>query len=478
MSTSSTVRPAADPAAPAHRARHPALALAVILVCQLMVIVDVSVVTVALPDIRTGLHLSATGLSWVQNAYTLAFGGLLLLGGRAGDILGRRRVLLAGVVLFTLASLLGGLAASAGWLLAARAAQGAGAALAAPSVLALIATNFEGRERTRALGFFSAVSGGGASLGLVGGGMLTEWLSWRGVMFVNVPIGLAVVLLAPRLIREPPRHPGRLDLAGAFTATTGLVSLVYGFVRAAEKGGGDPVTWGALGAAAVLLGAFVLVERRAGQPLVPLRLLTDRVRGPAYAVVLLFASGMFAMFYFLTLFLQDVLGYGPLGAGLAFLPLTVLLFVMARTAPRLVHRFGTRPLILTGLTLLACGLAWLTRIPEATGYGSGIVGPLLLLGIGAGLSVMPLTVTILAGVPPQDSGAASGVLQTMQQAGGSLGLAVLVTVFTAANADAAPQDVPAHGMGAAFTVATGLLATALLVALVMLRPSRSAGSGD
>ncbi|REE94952.1 MFS transporter [Thermomonospora umbrina] len=472
MSTSATTQPVPGAATPDRRARHPALALAIILACQVMVIMDATVVTVALPEIRRSLDFSATGLSWTQNAYTLAFGGLLLLGGRAGDILGRRRTLISGVLLFTLASLVGGFATSAGWLLAARAAQGVGAAIAAPSVLALIVTNFQGGERARALSLFSAVSGGGASLGLVGGGMLTEWASWRWVMFVNVPIGLAIVLLAPRYVREPQRRRGRFDVTGTVTSTAGMVALVYGFIRTAESGWDDRVAWAALAAALALLGAFVAVERRAAQPLTPLWLFAHRDRGASYAIMLLFASGMFGMFYFLTLYLQQVQGMSPLEAGVGFLPLTVPLFVVARLAPRLLARFGARRLIVGGLALLVAGLGWLTLLEADGGYGIGIVGPLLLFGLGAGLAVMPINTTILAEVPPEDSGAASGALQSMQQTGGSLGLAVLVTVFGAATpggSTATSGDALAEGMSTAFGAAAAFLAIALVIAVTVLR---------
>ncbi|HEX2317246.1 MAG TPA: MFS transporter [Thermomonospora sp.] len=478
MPTSPTTRPARGTTAPARDAPRPGLALAVILACQVMVILDATVVTVALPDIRRSLEFSATGLSWTQNAYTLAFGGLLLLGGRAGDILGRRRTLVSGVLLFTIASLLGGFATSAGWLLAARAAQGVGAALAAPSVLALIATNFEGRERTRALALFSAVSGAGGSLGLVAGGMLTEWASWRWVMLVNVPIGLAIVLLAPRVVREPERHPGRFDLTGAVTSTAGMVALVYGFVRAAEAGWDDALAWGALASAVALLGAFVAVERRAAQPLTPLWLFADRDRGAAYAIMLLFVSGMFGMFYFLTLYLQQVRGMTPLEAGAAFLPLTLVLFGVARLAPRLLARFGARRLVAGGLALITAGLGWLTLLEAGTGYGVGVVGPMLLFGLGAGVAVMPVNATILAGVPPKDSGAASGALQSMQQTGGSLGLAILVTVFGAATpggAEAVSPDALAEGMTAAFAAGAVFVAAALLIAVFVMRPPAAPG---
>ena len=319
-----------DPSLDAERrrhTRHPGLSLAVIVACQLMVVLDASVMFVALPKIQHSLHFSATGLSWVTNAYSLAFGGLLLLGGRTGDIVGRRRTFIVGIAVFTVASLLGGFSGSAAWLLTARAAQGVGAALAAPSALALIATNFEeGPERNRALGVFSATSSAGASIGLVLGGMLTDWASWRWVLFINVPVGAVVLLLAPRLLRETERHRGRLDIAGAVTVVTGMVALVYGFIRAADAGWSDGGTLAAFAGGVVLLAAFLVVETRVERPVVPLRLFADRARSGSYLNMLLLAAAMFGMFFFLVQFLQNVLGFSPLKAGVAFLPMSGLLF--------------------------------------------------------------------------------------------------------------------------------------------------------
>ena len=283
---------------------------------QLMIILDMTVVNIALPHIQNSLHFSATGLSWVLNGYTLTSGGLLLLGGRAGDILGRRRMFIAGITLFTLASLAGGLATTPGVLLAARALQGVGGAFASPAVLALVVTSFpEGRERTRALGIYMGVITGGSSLGLVLGGVITEWLSWRWVLFINVPIGLAVLAVTPRFVAETPRLPGRFDLAGALTATAGVTTLVYGFIRAAADGWGNRLALAAFGAAAVLLALFVVTETRARQPITPMRLFTDVSRAGSFIARLLLIAGMFGMFFFLTQFLQKIMGFSPLRAG-------------------------------------------------------------------------------------------------------------------------------------------------------------------
>src|SRR6516162_4796757 len=297
------------------------LALALVLGAQLMIILDMTVVNIALPSIAHGLHFSAPSLSWVLNAYTLTFGGLLLLGGRAGDILGRRRVFMAGLALFTAASLAGGLATSAGMLLAARAVQGVGGAIATPAVLAMITASFaEGRKRARALGIYTAVVMGGGSLGLVLGGVITEWVSWRWVLFVNVPIGIAVILAAPLFLAETERQPGHFDIAGALTSTAGMISLVYGIIRAASDGWSDQVALASFGAAAVLLTVFVWHESRARQPITPLRLFADRRRSGSYVTRLLLVAGMFGMFFFLTQFVQNILHFSPLEAGVSFLP--------------------------------------------------------------------------------------------------------------------------------------------------------------
>jgi EmrB/QacA subfamily drug resistance transporter len=447
-----------------------------------MIILDMTVVNIALPSIARGLHFSAPSLSWVLNAYTLTFGGLLLLGGRAGDILGRRRVFIAGIILFTAASLAGGLATSAAWLLAARAMQGAGGAIASPAVLALITASFsEGRERTRALGIYTAVAMGGGSLGLVLGGVITEWVSWRWVLFINVPIGIAVALAAPLFLTESQRQPGRFDITGALTSTAGMTALVYGFIRAASDGWGDGVALGAFAAAIVLLGLFLLNESRARQPITPLRLFADRGRAGSYLARLLLVAGMFGMFFFLTQFVQDILGFSPLRAGISFLPMTAALFAVSRLSPRLLARFPGQGLMVTGLLPVVAGMTWLSRITPGTGYLAGVLGPMLLIGAGMGLVFVPLTVASLAGVRPEDSGAASSMVNVTQQVGGSLGLAILVTAFSSASRDAArhrlahlaplaqAHHVVVTGMASAFTLAAIFDVCALLVVLAIIR---------
>jgi EmrB/QacA subfamily drug resistance transporter len=469
------------------------LVLGVILTCYLMIILDVSVVITALPDIRRAFGFSPTGLSWVQNAYTLSFGGLLLLGARAGDILGRRRTLVAGIALFTTASLLGGLAQSAAWLLAARAVQGVGAAIAAPSTLALLTVSFrEGQERTRAIAAYGAVAGGGGSVGLVLGGMLTDWISWRCGLFINVPIGLALIWLAPRVLPETPRRAGRFDLAGAATSTLGMTALVYGFVRAASDGWGERGTVASFLAGAALLTAFVLIELRAEQPITPLHLFASRTRSGAYAARILVVSGLFAMFFFLTQFLQGVLGFNPLQAGLAFLPMTVVMFATVRVVPRLIVRFGDVRMLTGGLLIALAGMAWLSRLGDGTAYFPQIAMPLVLLGAGMGVALTPLTAAGIAGVAPEDAGAASGLVNVAHQLGGSLGLGALVAVFAAAGhaaarhrpagASAAEQarHVMAHAVATSLAGSVVLLALAVLVVVVVMRrpPAAAAAAAE
>ena len=471
--------------------RRPGIALTIVLGAQLMVILDATVVNIALPNIQHGLHFSTTGLSWVMNAYALTFGGLLLLGGRAGDILGRRRVFLAGIALFTLASLAGGLATSASWLIAARAVQGSGAAIASPAALSLVVGAFpEGRERNRALGRYAAVSMGGASLGLVLGGLITEWVSWRWVLFINVPVGILVVLIAPLFINETARQPGHFDLTGALTSITGMASLVYAFIRAASAGWSDRLTLGALAIAGIALGLFLLTETSARQPITPLRLFADRSRSSSYLARMFLVAGMFGMFFFLTQFLQDILGFSPLRAGVAFLPMTIIVFAVSRLSARLLGRLAPGPLTVAGTLPVIAGMAWLSRISPGTAYLPGVLCPMLLFGFGLGIAFVPLTTMALAGVRPEDSGAASGMVNVTQQVGGALGLAVLVTVFGAASRAAARRpaagltglarahDALVAGMAHAFTLSTIFDVCALLVVLAGLSRLGSARRGD
>ena len=443
--------------------------IALILTVQLMLILDMTVVNVALPDIRQDLGFTPSALSWVLNAYTLAFGGLLLLGGRLGDVFGRRRTFMVGLAVFVAGSLLGGLAPTSELLVAARALQGVGAAVAAPSVLALLTTSApDAAARNRALALFSAVSSAGASLGLLLGGVLTGYASWRWALFINVPIGLLVLLLVRRYVADTERQRGRFDVTGAVTATLGSASLVFGFINAPDHGWTSAGTVGAFAAAVVLLTTFVLHERRTPAALLPLALLRSRTRTGAIIVMALFVGAQFAFFFFTVQFMQGVLGYGALQSGFAFLPLTLLIFATSRISPRLVQRFGVRPLIAVGTVLVGAANLWLAGLDQNSTYAVHLLGPMILTGIGAGLTFMPITVAVLSDVEPAHAGSASGLLQMAQQIGGSLGLAVLVTVYASRTE---PGNVVA-GLQESFEVGAIFLALAFVVAMVLLRVPR------
>ncbi|HWG13190.1 MAG TPA: MFS transporter [Streptosporangiaceae bacterium] len=418
----------------AGRPKHLGLALAVIATAQLMVVLDATIVNVALPHIQDALHFSGTNLEWVINAYALAFGGLLLLGGRSGDLLGRRRIFIFGLLLFSLASLAGGFATDQAWLLAARVVQGIGGAFAAPTALSLVAVTFpEGKERNRAMGVYAAMSVAGGAVGLIAGGLLTTYASWRWVLFVNVPIGLAVAFAAPRVLSESSRRRGKFDLPGAITGTLGLASLVYGLSNAATSQNGQS-HWGdtkvvaSLAAAVVLLAAFVFIESRSPHALVPFRVLRNRNRSGAYIIMLCLGTAMFGMFFFLTLFLQEVWGYNALGSGIAYLPFVSMILVASAAASQLVPRIGARPLLLAGSVLGAGGLFWLSQVSEHSSYASGLLGPMMVTAFGFGLMFVPLSLLALSKVREEDTGVASSLLNTGQQVGGSIGLAILGTV--------------------------------------------------
>ncbi|MER7760586.1 MFS transporter [Streptomyces sp. NPDC097619] len=408
-----------------------------------MIVLDITIVNIALPHVQESLHFSTTSLSWVVNAYTLTFGGLLLLGGRVGDILGRRRVFVFGVLLFGLASLLGGLAQNSGQLLAARALQGVGGAIASPTSLALITTTFsEGPARNRAFGVFAAVSAGGGAIGLLLGGILVEWLDWRWVFFVNVPIALLIAFAATRVIRESERHPGHFDVLGALTSTLGVAALVYGFIRAAQHGWRDGLTITSFVLAVVLLVLFILVERRSKQPITPLHMFADRNRAGTYGIMLALAAAMFGMFFFLTLFVQNVLGFSPLRAGLAFLPVSAVIAVGAGITSQLLPKYGPKPFMVIGALLAAGGLSWLTLTDIDSTYLGSVLGPMLVFSLGMGMQFVSLTLMALSNVPDRESGAASGLLNVTQQVGGSLGLSILVTIFGTASRNEADRQVP------------------------------------
>ncbi len=487
---------------PAHR--HLGLALVVIATAQLMVVLDATIVNVALPDIQRALGFSGSGLEWVVNAYALTFGGLLLLGGRR-DILGRRRVFIAGIILFSVASLLGGFATTQAWLLTARAVQGVGGAIVAPTALSLVTTTFpEGPPRNRAMGVYAAMSIAGAAVGLIAGGLLTTYLSWRWVFFVNVPIGIAVLLAAPRVLSESARHPGRFDLPGAITGTLGLAALVYGLTSAATTPNGvshwgDTKVVASLTAAVVLLISFVVIEARSKHALMPLRIFSNRNRSGAYLVMLCVGTAMFGMFFFLTVFVQTVWGYSALRTGIAYLPMVGTIMVMAGVSAQLVPRIGARPLLLAGSAIGAGGMFWLSRISEHSTYTSGLLGPIIVTAIGLGMLFMPVTLVALSKVDDKDAGLASSLLNTGQQVGGSIGLALLGTVAWTAVANsirsqaaaaaarsghglhvAASGSIPkaiyaqalAVGFSKGFMVSAGITVIALIVTIVMIRVRR------
>jgi len=434
-----------------------------------MVVLDATIVNVALPHIQTALHFSGTNLEWVVNAYALAFGGLLLLGGRSGDLLGRRRIFIAGILLFSLASLLGGFATNEAWLLTARVVQGIGGAFAAPTALSLIAVTFpEGPPRNRAMGVYAAMSIAGGGIGLMAGGLLVEYASWRWVLFVNVPIGLIVAFLATRVLPESARRRGQFDLPGAITGSLGLGALVYGLSYAATTPDGVS-HWGdtkvivSLVAAVVLLVVFGFIEVRSKQPLVPMRVLRSRDRTGSYLISLCVGTSLFGMFFFLTLFVQNVWGYSALKTGIAYLPLIGMVIVASGVASQLVTRIGARPLMLAGSIVSTAGLFWLSRINENSHYVSGLLGPMLVTALGMGLIFVPLSLVALSKVADNDAGVASSLLNVGQQVGGSIGLAILGTVAWSAVATSIHSQVAAAAKHAAGHLSTAQQAAATRV---------------
>jgi MFS family permease len=466
-------------ASPSHRG----VLLAIVLASYSMIVIDNSIVITGLPSIRDGLGFSAAGLSWVQNAYALAFGGLMLLGARAGDLLGRRLVLNVGLAIFTLASLAIGLAATPAWLIGARAVQGVGAAILAPSTLALLSTNFaEGPERNRVLGWYGAVGGITASVGLVVGGIVADLVSWRAGFFINVPIGALLIWGAHRTIAETPRSSGRADLAGAVLSTGGVVALVYGLVHAAEESWLHRGTAMPLLAGVVLVALFLQVERRAEQPILPLRLFASRERSAANAARVLFVGSAMGFFFYVTQYLQGVLGMRPLWAGVAFFPSMLVNFFGALAAPRLARRFGNNAVLAGALATSLIGMAWLGQIDGGTSFLTGVALPMVLVGAGMGASLALLTIAGVAGVPREDAGSASGLVGVAHQLGGAFGLAVLVVVFAAAGSPpgATAKAELAQRVGTALSGGAVLMAAALVlvVAFVMRRPVATRANSD
>ena len=444
--------------------------LAIILVSYVMIVLDTSVVLTGLPKIHQQLGFSDNELAWVQSAYTLTFGGFLLLAARAGDILGRRRMLVIGLALFTAASVAIGLAQSAAWMIAARAVQGVGAAILAPSTLALLQTTFaEGSERTRAVSLYSAVAGIAASVGLVLGGVLTEYLSWRVGFFINLPIGVAMIIGARRHIAESARGAGQFAVTGAVAATVGMSALVYAFIRSAGAGWSDATAIGALFLALALLAVFIRIERSAPQPVMPLRLFASRERCAAYAARALFLGAMIGFFFFTTQFLQEAVHFSPSATGLAFLPMTLVNFAVGMAVPRLTRRIGTAPLLAAGLATCLAGFAWLSRVTVDSSYLAGIALPMMLIGAGQGMALSPLTTAGIAGVAAKDAGAASGVVNVAHQLGNSLGLAVLVAISSFGAGGLSGTALLAHRVTSALTSAAAMLALALLLVFVFMR---------
>jgi EmrB/QacA subfamily drug resistance transporter len=457
------------------------IALGLLAMAQFVVVLDASIVNVALPSIGRGLHFSQDSLSWVVNAYVLTFGGFLLLGGRAADLLGRRIVFIVGLVIFALASLAGGLAASPGWLIAARAVQGFGAALLSPAALSIVTTTFrEGAERNKALGVWGAVAGSAGAVGVILGGVLTTAFGWEWVFYVNVPIGIAAALLAPRLIYESRADADRrrFDVAGAVTVTAGLSTLVYALVDAHKAGWGSLQTVGLLTLSIALLAAFVVIEQRSKAPLVPFRIFRLPTVTGANVTGLLIGASLFSMFFFISLYMQQVLGYSALKAGVSYLPLAVSIILSAGIASQLSTRFGFKPVLMAGMAFVAAGLIWFAQVPTNGSYAANILGPSLLAGIGLGLAFVPVTIAAVAGVREREAGLASGLINTSQQVGGALGLAVLATIADSQTTNALQTGHTFHsaltqGFQSAFLTGAGFAVLGLVMCFVLIRSSDS-----
>ena len=457
-----------------HAKTNPWLILVLICLAQFMVILDATIVNVALPSIQRDLDLGEANLQWIVNAYALVFGGFLLLGGRAGDLLGRKRLFLIGLVIFTAASLLNGIATSSGMLIGFRALQGLGGALISPAALSIVSTTFaEGKERSRALGVWAAIAIGGSAVGLVLGGFLTESFSWPWIFFVNVPVGIAGFVLSLIFVPESKdEHAARgFDVAGAVTVTGGLMALVYAIVKAETAGWTAGVAVGFFILAAALLAAFIVIELRSASPLVRLSIFRVRSLTTANLVMFLVASGMFAMFFFNTLYIQRVLGFGPLKAGLAFLPFTAGIMFSAGLAAQFTPRIGVRPVATAGMLLSAVGMLLLARLPVDGSYAVDLLPAILLTSIGMGAVFMPLTLVATTGLEDRDQGLASGLFNTSQQIGGALGLAILSTVAASRTSAFDGEEAAAlvHGFRWAFAGGALFVLGGLIVLLALLR---------
>ncbi|MFN8108755.1 MAG: MFS transporter [Thermoleophilia bacterium] len=476
----SDLKPTDHAGQPLHRGAW--LVLAIVCLAQFMVVLDATIVNVALPTMQRDLHFSSGSLQWVINAYTLLFGGFLLLGGRAADLFGRRRLFLTGVVLFTAASVLDGFAQSSGQLIAARALQGLGGALVSPAALSIVTTTFpDGRLRARAMGVWAAIAVGGGAIGLLLGGILTEYASWRWVFFVNVPVGLITFLLASRRVPESHAQEHRgFDLAGAVSVTGGLVALVYGIVKAQSFGWGSPKTLGLLGAAVALLAAFVVIERRSAAPLVQLGIFRMRSLTAANATMLVVAGGMFAIFFFATLYVQQILHLSPVQSGLGFLPLTAMIILASGIAQQVIGRIGVRTVALVGMSVAAAGLLLLSRAHVHGSYLADVLPGIVVMGLGLGFTFVPLTLIGTTGVDEGHAGLASGLFNTSQQVGGALGLAILSSLAANRTSDEvaglghAPQpgemaSALVSGYHVAFVAGAGLILLGVLFAATLIR---------
>jgi EmrB/QacA subfamily drug resistance transporter len=455
-------------------------ALGVIAIAQLMVVLDATVVNIALPSAQRALDISVADRQWIITAYTLTFGGLLLLGGRIADYFGRRRTFLVGLIGFAAASALGGAATNGATLFAARGLQGVFGALLAPAALSLITVMFtDSKERAKAFGVYGAISGGGAAIGLIAGGLLTEYANWRWCLLVNIPVALIAFVAALPLVRES-RAEGdtRYDVPGAVLATTGLAALVYGFTKAATDGWGSAVTIAWLAAAGVLLVGFVVWEARTAHPLLPLRVVLDRNRGASFLVSVLVGAALLGMFLFMTFYLQQTMGYSALKSGVAYLPFSAGIIVAAGIAAQFLPRVGPRVLMSIGGVLATGGMVWLTRLDLESSYAVDILPSFVAMALGMGLLFVPLSSTSLTGVADHDAGVASAMVNTTQQVGGSLGTALLNTIFTTAAAGyladrgagvTQQAEAAIHGYNVAFTASAVLLAVATVLVVVFIR---------
>jgi EmrB/QacA subfamily drug resistance transporter len=457
--------------------------IALILLCatQFMVVLDIAIVNVALPSIQDALDFSQENLQWVVNAYTLTFGGFLLLGGRSADLIGRRRVFLAGLVLFSLASLACGLAPSEEALITFRAIQGLGAAIISPAALSILMTTFdEGAERNKALGIWGAIAGIGGAAGVLLGGVLTDSLGWEWIFFINVPVGALVIALGPRFLRESrlEAQTRTYDAAGAVSVTAGLALLIYGLVKSVDYGWGSGRTWGLLAAAAALIGLFLVIEARSRSPLLPLSIFRNRSLSSANIVGFLLGASIFSMFFFLSLYMQQVLGYSAMKTGVAYLLVACVIIVSAAASQALVTRFGVRVILAIGMALLTLGILWFTQVSVNGSYAVDLVPGFILAGIGLGFSFVPVSIAALTGVRAREAGVASGLINTSQQVGGALGLAILATVATSRTDNLLHDRVPlstalTDGFQYAFYVGAGMAFLGLIATLLWTGRTRA-----